>query len=318
MNTNQIEQTEMEIEQIAQELESTKLLESKESLSIGHHEQQNYVSELENKIKEFVIRTKPLLAILTPCYGGLCHSDYTLCLIDTIRLLENYGIGVKVFFCNNDSLVSRARNNLVGTAMGDKNITHFMFVDGDIVWNPIDIIKLFVSDKQFIGGVYPKKSYKFDNICSNPTIISKWIEAKNNICPDVQNQVILKNNLVDYNLNYLSANLQIVGNIVELKHLATGFIMLKREVFDLMMGAYADTKYIDDTGFVGKENSAYTYALFDTGVVDGHYLSEDWMFCERWRKINGSIYADISIDLTHIGTECYQGSFIKNLLTTKA
>ena len=172
MNTNQIEQTEMEIEQIAQELESTKLLESKESLSIGHHEQQNYVSELENKIKEFVIRTKPLLAILTPCYGGLCHSDYTLCLIDTIRLLENYGIGVKVFFCNNDSLVSRARNNLVGTAMGDKNITHFMFVDGDIVWNPIDIIKLFV----FVNFIINSKIVNNINNINDKRDISEFFE----------------------------------------------------------------------------------------------------------------------------------------------
>jgi hypothetical protein len=324
MNIDELEQVEKEIKNIEKELEATSVnaykpdnSNSSSGLSVNRVEQKNFADDLEKKTIEFVAKVKPILAILTPCYGGMCNSQYTLCLIDTIKLLENYGIVVKIFFLNNDSLVSRARNNLVGTAMLDKNITHFMFIDSDIIWNPIDIIKLLVSDKQFIGGIYPKKTYKFDKIYSNPSVVTKWIEVKNSISPDVSDEVIVKNNLVDYNLNYLSTNLQIVGNVVELKHIATGFMMLKREVFDLMIMAYPETKYIDDTGFVEPKNSTFTYALFDTGVLDKHYLSEDWMFCERWRKINGSVYADISIDLTHIGTECYQGSLIKNLLTTK-
>lgn len=294
-------------------------LSSNSKLFVNHLKPQSFSNDLESKIENFVAnsKTKPFVAILTPCYGGLCSSQYTLCLIDTIKLLESYSVGVTVFFCNNDSLVSRARNNLVGMAMRDKNITHFMFIDADIVWNPLDIIKLLVSDKQFIGGIYPKKSYKFDRLCPNPLVINDWIEAKNKISPGLSDEVIIKNNLVDYNLNYLSAGLEIVNNIIQVKHIATGFIMLKVEVFELMSNAFSETKYIDDTGFIKPNESTHTYALFDTGVVDGHYLSEDWMFCERWRNLKGEIFADISIDLGHIGTECFEGSYIKNLITTK-
>ena len=28
------------------------------------------------------------------------------------------------------------------------------------------------------------------------------------------------------------------------------------------------------------------------GVEDGRYLSEDWMFCHRWRKMNEDVYID--------------------------
>lgn len=122
--------------------------------------------------------------------------------------------------------------------------------------------------------------------------------------------------MLDYNLNYLSSNLKIDKNKIEVKHIATGFMMFKREVIEMMIQKFPETKYVDDTGFISSPQSIYTYALFDCGVINGSYYSEDWLFCHRWIGIGGKIYADISIDLVHIGTENYQGSFMKNLITT--
>ena len=277
----------------------------------------NNINNLLDKLKQYVEEKKPTLAILTPCYGGLCNSSYTTCLINTIKILESCNLQVIPYFLNGDSLVSRARNNLIGKCMLNQSITHFIFIDSDIVWNPLDIIKLILTDEMIIGGIYPKKSYKFDKIATNPSIISSWIEKKNQISNDISDETIIKNNLVDYNYNYISTNLEIKNNIIEVKHLATGFMMFKREVIELMIQKFPETKYIDDTGSLSIENSIYTYALFDCGVINEQYYSEDWLFCHRWISIGGKIFADISIDLIHIGTEWYMGSFIKNLLTTK-
>ena len=74
-----------------------------------------------------------------------------------------------------------------------------------------------------------------------------------------------------------------------------------------MQLSYSSTKYTDDNGFL-------SYALFDGGVVNGKYLSEDWMFCDRWKKIGGSLWIDVSINLTHTGIEDFQGSLISSLL----
>ena len=84
-----------------------------------------------------------------------------------------------------------------------------------------------------------------------------------------------------------------------------------------MFQKYPETKYTDDTGFISPSQSTYTYALFDCRVINGSYYSEDWLFCHRWIEIGGKIYANISIDLVHIGTENYQGSFIKSIITAK-
>lgn len=311
LGTTQLEQS----EQITQQDKQNKQ-DSNSGLNVSV-DNTNYVQELVNKLKTYVEENKPSLAILTPCYGGLCYSNYTISLINTLKIFESCNFPIKPYFLNNDSLVSRARNNLIGTAMLDQSITHFIFIDGDIVWNPLDIVKLVLSNELVIGGIYPKKKYKFNKIISNPQVITQWIEKKNQIDPNISDEHIIRNNLLDYNLNYMSSNLQINKNKIEVKHLATGFMMFKREVIETMCEKFPETKYIDDTGFISPSQSIYTYALFDCGVVGGSYYSEDWLFCYRWTGIGGKIYADISIDLVHIGTENYQGSFIKNLLTTQ-
>jgi hypothetical protein len=195
------------------------------------------------------------------------------------------------------------------------NLLHiFFFIDSDIVWNPYDVIKLIISDKELIGGIYPKKKYDFYKLTHDSEYINHLIELKEKYKLHHDIEYLIKSNLVSYNLNYKNNKLSIQNNLIEVRHLATGFMMIKRSVIEKMILMYPETKYIDDTGFIQPEKSTMTYALFDSGVIDNHYFSEDWMFCHRWSNINGTIWADISIDLIHIGTEQYSGSLVSNIL----
>ena len=91
-------------------------------------------------------------------------------------------------------------------------------------------------------------------------------------------------------------------------------MMIKRAVIEKMSEAFPYTKYTDDVNYLEEHENQYAYALFDCGVEDGHYLSEDWMFCNRWRKLGGKIYVDVSINLSHTGIEQYNGSFLSTLI----
>jgi hypothetical protein len=106
---------------------------------------------------------------------------------------------------------------------------------------------------------------------------------------------------------------EINNGFVEVRHLATGFMMIKREVISNMKDAYSYTKYVDDIGFLTKEEEKNAYALFDCSVEFGHYLSEDWLFCERWKKLGGCIYANLNINLTHSGYNDFKGSLLNSL-----
>jgi hypothetical protein len=115
-------------------------------------------------------------------------------------------------------------------------------------------------------------------------------------------------------MNYISSNLTITNNLAEVRHLATGFMMIQRSTLESMMLQHPATKYVDDVCFLRDEENKYAYALFDCGVEEGHYFSEDWLFCHRWSKMGGKIYADVSISLVHSGMEDYKGCYISSVL----
>jgi hypothetical protein len=280
-------------------------------------------STFDKKIQNFIQKHKPRVYILTPCYGGQCFVNYVSCLINTLSVLREMGVDIQVEFCKNDSLVSRARNNLVARAMNDKRMTHILFIDADITWDPTSILKLLIADKAVVGGVYPLKHYHWDKLVSDPMnpyrsdIVQSWIKTKNTsqLKGLVNDETFIQNKLLTYNINYLGNYLSIDENLAKVKHTATGFMMIKRNTIEKMMEAFPSTKYVDDVHFLKPEENEFAYALFDCGVEDGHYYSEDWLFCHRWTKMGGEIFIDVSINLTHTGVEDYQGSYIASILS---
>jgi hypothetical protein len=277
---------------------------------------------LEDKVREYIAQNNPKLYILTPCFASLCYVNYVDCILKTVDLFKQLNFPLVIEFCKNDSLVSRARNNLVAKAMTDPQTTHVLFIDNDITWNPFDILKLIIADKPIVGGAYPLKNYNWDKLLDSkgefdPSAMKSWIDKKNahpllgNIIDD---KSMIQYNLVRYNINYLSNALEIKGNLTKVRHLATGFMMIQRHVFEKMMTAFPSTKYVDDVNFLRGDENNYAYALFDCGVEDGHYFSEDWLFCKRWSKMGGDIWLDVSVNLMHTGIEDYKGCYVSSII----
>ncbi len=289
------------------------------SMSLGTVIKQNN-ENWDVLMKEYVAKHKPYICILTPCYGGTCYISYLHSLIMTIESLRKYDIHFAIDFCKNDSLVSRARNNLIAKAMARKETTHILFIDSDITWSPIDIYKLLLDDKFLIGGIYPLKKYYWDRLTvdgKNNTFVKDCLEKrdKNGFQNTISDEEVIQNNLLRYNVNYTGNVLHIENNLAKVKHVATGFMMIKRATIEKMCAQFPDTKYEDDVGFLNAEENKYAYALFDCGVEEGHYFSEDWMFCHRWTNMGGNVYLDVTINLTHTGVEEYRGSYITSIMS---
>jgi hypothetical protein len=275
--------------------------------------------KMDKIITDYVAKHNPHVCILTPCYGSLCYVNFVHCLIQTISLFQKLNIGLSVEFCKNDSLVSRARNNLIAKAMANPAVTHMMFIDNDITWDPLDIVKLIISDKSLVGGVYPLKKYNWNTILptsDNPNPIKQIIDKKNKsqLKSMVSDESAIQHKLLKYNINFLDNVLNIDNNLTKVRHIATGFMMIKRGTIEKMTKAFPSTKYTDDVGFLHGDENKYAYALFDCGVEEDHYFSEDWLFCHRWTKMGGNVYLDVSINLKHTGIEDFNGSFIASVI----
>lgn len=265
-------------------------------------------------IKKYLETNKPVVHILTPCYGSSCFVNYVTCIMATKELFALYKIPLFINFCKNDSLITRARNNLVAKAMNNPDMTHILFIDNDITWDPIDILKLLIADKDIVGGIYPYKNLDWKKL-QKPNAIENILNKKNNsFFKNTDDDRMIQHSILNYNLNYKTNNIEVTNNLIEVRHIATGFMLIKRTVIEQLSNVYPDTKYVDDINYLNKDEERFAYALFDCAVIEKHYFSEDWLFCHRWSQINGTIFADISINLQHTGLHDYDGSLLSSLI----
>lgn len=244
-------------------------------------------TEVVQKISEFMKQRKsgesPLanksaydfskvhLHIGIPCYGGMVSEPTMTSLLKFVLMAQRVGLHWSLDTMVNESLITRGRNNLMAKMLTNERATHFMFIDADIRFEPDSIFQMIVYEKDVIGGLYPKKS-----IPSNYVI---------NLLPQTKIQ----------------------GDIFTVDTMGTGFLIFKRSVYEKLIEAHPETKYVDDVG-LGKQYEPNMYAIFDVTIDDkGHYLSEDWLFCRRWQKIGGEIWAHSKVLLNHVGHYEYKG-----------
>lgn len=215
------------------------------------------------------------LHIGMPCYGGMVSEPTMTSLLRFILLAQQAGLNWSLDTMVNESLVTRARNNLMAKMMTNTAATHFMFIDADIRFQPESILSMLAYDKEVIGGLYPKKSLP-----------------------------------VNYVIN-LKNETKIQGDIFTVDTMGTGFLMFKRDVYSKLIAAHPETKYVDDVG-LGKQYEPMMYSIFDCKIDErGHYLSEDWLFCRRWQAIGGEIWAHSKVLLNHVGHYEYAGDLDK-------
>jgi hypothetical protein len=215
------------------------------------------------------------LHIGIPCYGGMVSEPTMTSFLRFILQAQQAGLNWSLDTMVNESLVTRARNNLMAKMMTNKEATHFMFIDADIRFEPDSILKMIACDKDVIGGLYPKKALP-----------------------------------VNYVIN-LRPETKIQGDIFTVDTMGTGFLLFKRHVYEKLIAAHPECKYVDDVG-LGKQYEPMMYSIFDCNIdARGHYLSEDWLFCRRWAAIGGEIWAHGKVLLNHIGHYEFQGDLSK-------
>ena len=249
---------------------------------------------------------KNKLFIATPMYGGMAHGLYIKSSLDLQTTMNKYGIETKFSFLFNESLITRARNYLVDEFLRSDH-THMLFIDSDIHYNPQDVLALMALDKDVIGGPYPKKSINWGNVAqaarSHPNMEPRELEAL----------------VGEYVFNVVKGTKQFtVTEPLEVMEIGTGFMMVKREVFEKMEKEYPMIRYKPDhVGQANFDGTRYIHAYFDTvidtkeSIVGGgsdRYLSEDYMFCQMWRKMGGQIYLCPWMKTQHIGTYAFTGN----------
>jgi len=256
--------------------------------------------ELSIKVEEL---RKNKIFIATPMYGGQANGLYVKSILDLQGLMNHYGIESRFSFLFNESLITRARNYLVDEFLRVENFTHLLFIDSDIGFDPNDVLALIALDKDIIGAPYPKKSINWRNVV-------RTVKNNTEIDPSELESVI-----GDYVFNAVPGTTQFkVTEPLEVMEIGTGYMLIKRQVFAKFKEEYPHLRYRPDhQGQANFDGSRYIHAYFDT-VIDpdsDRYLSEDYMFCQYWRAIGGSVWLCPWMKTQHVGTYSFSGNMEK-------
>lgn len=201
-----------------------------------------------------------------PCYGGVLTEQTFMSFIKWGNTAKQLGIEWAIETMNNESLISRGRNTLTAKFLNAPESTHLMFIDADIGWEPWHVLAMIDRDVDVIGGLYPMK-----------TLPIRWV------------------------VNGFDGAEEGTDGLQEVSKTGTGFLLIKRQVFEEMKAHPAVKPFKSDIG-LDPELNKHMRTYFDTAVRNNRYYSEDWTFCENWRDLGGKVWVDKRVMLRHAGS----------------
>lgn len=238
------------------------------------------------------------ITIATPMYGGMCSGAFAKSLTGSIIALAKAGVGVSFIDLYNESLITRARNTLTNIFLQGTS-DYLLFIDADQTFNSEDILRMIAADKEIIGAPVPMKGINWE------AVRKAAIDGKQN----------LQDFSGIFNINFLpdfkQDNKQIaLSEPIEVLYVGTGMMLIKREVFEKLSDKVSEYTYdgsaMPQYNLAPRESKIKNF--WETAVVDGRLLSEDYNFCNMWRETEGKIYVDLLAKVIHIGTYHFAGS----------
>jgi len=254
--------------------------------------------------------------IATPCFNNQLYTGYFHSMIQLLDCLNRHNIAFAIATTGNESLITRGRNYFVSLLLSNPGFTHLLFIDADITFQPMSIVRMIHSNKPIVGGAYPKKGIQWDKIY---TMLSSSSPEDSTSSSKQFN--FLQELTHDYAINFKCdvndhSNVTIENGFMEVAYIATGFMLIQRHVLETMVSRFPELKFKNDVaGYNNQHNTEYFYSLFDCFIdpESKRYLSEDYAFCKRWLQVGGEIWLDITCALNHFGSFEFKGNFLKFL-----
>ena len=224
--------------------------------------------------------------IASPLYGGQCSGYFLTSMLELTNELKQTEIAYSTQFMFNESLITRARNKLANDMLKDPSITHLLFIDSDMKFYSEDIILMLNTGLDILCGICPKKKINWEGVRD---------AVKNN-----ESNLAKKSGEFAINVEIPSEGMQVRKyEPVEITRGGTGIMLIKREVFEQLIPHVESYQDID---------GSTVYDFFKTEIKNNVYLSEDYYFCELWRKHGGKIYGAPWADIGHHGSYLFEGS----------
>jgi len=222
------------------------------------------------EIKQATLTGRKLF-IGIPAYDGKLNIKTAFALAQLMPKAMSLGVSVTLSDLSNCSIITMARNALVHEFL-KTDCTELLFIDADVVVAPDDIMRLVAQSggRDITTGAYPRRAK----------------DAK--FFADVY-----------YDDN---GDLEFEGSLMRVKRAPTGFMLIQRHVIEKLVEAHPEWMYEKSPG-------EQMSAVFDFAIVNGKYVGEDYLFCDRATQMGFTVYIDVDISLPHVGQETFKRNF---------
>jgi predicted O-methyltransferase YrrM len=201
-----------------------------------------------------------------------------------IQDLNDHGLDAMRTDIDGDSLVQRMRQRAMHVFLKSP-ATHLLWCDLDIeALDPTCVRKMLKSGHDIVAGACPFKNMDRRVVC--------------NFLPDMASRLVE------------GATFDLPHGCLEVQDAGTGFQLVSRKAIVAMMQAHPELLHWSRSA---SDLGEPLWALYDTGVVDGTYESEDFMFCRYWQKLGGKVYVYVPATFRHYGTHGFEASLLDQL-----
>jgi hypothetical protein len=197
--------------------------------------------------------------------------------------------------------ISLVRNAIVAEFLAS-DADLLLMLDADQAINAATLERMIDLNKPLVGCMYPTRRFDWTRVDPNARMAPREL-------------VYRATPFVGHLQTDQDGNLHVFEGFARADHVGTGILLLRREVFERLIGAFPELKH---RGF-GKD----AYPQYSNGPRWGFFnpleneegvpLSEDISFCRRWITSGGEIWADIGSTTVHVGREPFSGSFLEKL-----
>lgn len=221
-------------------------------------------------------------------------------------LCENH---IKSSFIYVDSFdVILARNMISTYFYQNKNFTHLLFIDDDMVFPADNILELLASEFPFTACICPKRQLDTETLYIF-ALDGKSLEEARATALDF---------VVGHNK---AANLVVEKNFCKLKSIGMAVTLLGRQVFDQMVqNKSANIIPLSMEQSKDSLGNPFHYGFFDRIYDEKQkgFLGEDFSFCHRWtEQCGGEIYGLVTAKIGHVGVYNFEGRYIDSLTAGK-
>lgn len=211
--------------------------------------------------------------IATPAYSGSVSVEYVGALLSGLTDLAQRGIETDVKILPGLCYIDLARDQLAGLFL-KSDCTDLVFIDDDVGFPADGLWKLLQHDRDIVGGIYPKK-----------TETPQWpfiaaADADGNFVCDPET------------------------GLIECEGLPTGFLRIRRNVFEVMTEKFHERRYTNDQG-------DELHEFFPVERIGNRKFGEDYRFCQMARECGFKLWADPDIDFSHAGRKVWTGNYGK-------